>query len=249
MKSCSRCGREVPPSFPGAVVDCACGARIEVTLEASTDATPYRSAATPIPDDPASVISVPSTTSKNDRPCPQCTGPLDREGEDSYSCARCRGTFFTPQGVDRIVQEARTIIDDHAPLTGIRAASAWPPSVDPETVRYLRCPFCHERMNRGIFGKKSGIIVDVCPQHGTWFDAGEIERAVAFARTHDVSVRASVPYLSQEDVERRAEIGALHAKESIAEAEREERWRAQGSELTFIEKLAIVIKWLRNDRI
>ena len=36
-------------------------------------------------------------------------------------------------------------------------------------------------MNRVNFGKVSGVIVDVCKLHGTWFDAGELTRVVAFA--------------------------------------------------------------------
>lgn len=243
---CSRCGRDVPPSFPGAVVACACGASIEVTLAGATDATPYRSAATPIPNDPDGTSVASLVVAKNLRPCPQCTGPFEREGEDAHSCARCHGTFFTPRGVARLVAEARAVIDEHAPLTGIRAASAWPPSLDPETVRYVRCPFCHERMNRGIFGKRSGIIVDVCPQHGTWFDAGEVERAVAFARTHDLTIHARKPYLSQEDVERRAEVGGQHAREALVLAEHEANWRPDGSSRTFVEKLAIAMRWLQK---
>jgi Zn-finger nucleic acid-binding protein len=31
------------------------------------------------------------------------------------------------------------------------------------------------------FGKVSGVIVDVCRDHGTWFDGGELTRVVAFA--------------------------------------------------------------------
>jgi Zn-finger nucleic acid-binding protein len=35
-------------------------------------------------------------------------------------------------------------------------------------------------MNRVNFGKRSGVIVDVCKGHGTWFDAGELTRAIEF---------------------------------------------------------------------
>jgi Zn-finger nucleic acid-binding protein len=47
-------------------------------------------------------------------------------------------------------------------------------------VRYLKCPLCDELMNRVNFGRRSGVIVDVCTAHGTWFDAGELTRAIAF---------------------------------------------------------------------
>lgn len=50
-----------------------------------------------------------------------------------------------------------------------------------ERVTYIPCPLCRSTMNRMNFGKVSGVIVDVCRLHGTWFDAGELTRVVAFA--------------------------------------------------------------------
>lgn len=35
-------------------------------------------------------------------------------------------------------------------------------------------------MNRVAFARASGIVVDVRGAHGTWFDAGELTRAVVF---------------------------------------------------------------------
>ncbi len=43
-----------------------------------------------------------------------------------------------------------------------------------------RCPQCAETMARVNFGKHSGIVIDVCRWHGTWFDAGEIEAVMEF---------------------------------------------------------------------
>ncbi|MBC7853201.1 MAG: tetratricopeptide repeat protein, partial [Pirellulaceae bacterium] len=43
-----------------------------------------------------------------------------------------------------------------------------------EPVRYLACPACHQRMNRKNFGGTSGIIADLCREHGTWFNRGEL---------------------------------------------------------------------------
>jgi len=50
-----------------------------------------------------------------------------------------------------------------------------------EEVRYLPCPLCHASMNRVNFGRVSGVVIDVCKLHGTWFDAGELTRVIAFA--------------------------------------------------------------------
>jgi Zn-finger nucleic acid-binding protein len=35
-------------------------------------------------------------------------------------------------------------------------------------------------MNRVNFGKRSGVIVEVCKPHGVWFDRGELTRAIEF---------------------------------------------------------------------
>ncbi len=37
-------------------------------------------------------------------------------------------------------------------------------------------------MNRVNFAHCSGVIVDVCKEHGTWFDADELRRIVEFIR-------------------------------------------------------------------
>ncbi len=38
-------------------------------------------------------------------------------------------------------------------------------------------------MNRSSFAKGSGVIIDWCKQHGTWFDRGELARIVSFIRS------------------------------------------------------------------
>lgn len=53
-----------------------------------------------------------------------------------------------------------------------------PVAVPPSEVRYVRCPKCNNMMNRLNFARRSGVIVDVCSQHGTWFDAGELALAL-----------------------------------------------------------------------
>jgi Zn-finger nucleic acid-binding protein len=35
-------------------------------------------------------------------------------------------------------------------------------------------------MNRVNFARCSGVVVDVCKPHGTWFDADELQRILAF---------------------------------------------------------------------
>jgi hypothetical protein len=37
-------------------------------------------------------------------------------------------------------------------------------------------------MSRKNFGAHSGIVVDVCRDHGTWFDGGELAAALEYVR-------------------------------------------------------------------
>src|SRR3979411_3034698 len=53
---------------------------------------------------------------------------------------------------------------------------------DLESVRYVPCPQCGQLMNRINFARCSGVIVDICKGHGTWFDREELSGIVQFIR-------------------------------------------------------------------
>jgi len=62
-------------------------------------------------------------------------------------------------------------------------------------------------MNRMNFARCSGVIVDVCKQHGTWFDRDELSRIVEFIRGGGLN--------------------AARAKEKLAIAEEREQLRQE----------------------
>jgi hypothetical protein len=47
-------------------------------------------------------------------------------------------------------------------------------------VVYLPCPVCQGLMNRVHFARLSGVVVDACREHGTWFGRGELQRVMEF---------------------------------------------------------------------
>jgi Zn-finger nucleic acid-binding protein len=49
-------------------------------------------------------------------------------------------------------------------------------------VSYVPCPDCSELMNRNNFARASGVIVDICREHGVWFDADELPSIIEFIR-------------------------------------------------------------------
>jgi len=46
----------------------------------------------------------------------------------------------------------------------------------------VTCPTCGGAMDR-IHHQRSGVVVDVCPSHGSWFDRGEVQRIVELAKS------------------------------------------------------------------
>ena len=45
---------------------------------------------------------------------------------------------------------------------------------------YIPCPHCSKLMTPQNYAKYSGVIVDLCKDHGIWFDAGELNRILDF---------------------------------------------------------------------
>jgi len=78
-----------------------------------------------------------------------------------------------------------------------------------KNIRYLPCPICKGLMNRVNFSRCSGVIVDVCGRHGTWFDKDELRRIVEFIRAGGVDRAREVEI--DELQRRRRELAATQA--------------------------------------
>jgi Zn-finger nucleic acid-binding protein len=72
--------------------------------------------------------------------------------------------------------------EQHSAVLGV-ASPMTPKSVFGEELPkavYVPCPQCGQLMNRINFAHCSGVIVDVCRPHGTWFDRDELRKIVEF---------------------------------------------------------------------
>jgi DNA-directed RNA polymerase subunit M/transcription elongation factor TFIIS len=112
--------------------------------------------------------------------CPAC-GPkqhlssrrLGREKVSVAECQKCAGLWITKESFrelrDRVARDA-------AALSSIRNAPPKAASLGtkPQRATYRPCPRCQELMNRRQYARGSGVIIDVCRQHGLWFDAEEL---------------------------------------------------------------------------
>lgn len=112
-----------------------------------------------------------------DAQCPRCTGQrldafLGVDGQ-IFDCASCGGQFVALEVLQAMVRRHESSAPGAHP--GYRARN---PMSEP--IKYVHCPICGDLMLRKNFGKTSGVVVDVCAKHGTWFDVGELAHVLSF---------------------------------------------------------------------
>jgi Zn-finger nucleic acid-binding protein len=111
--------------------------------------------------------------------CPRCAEEmpaLDLGGTHVHECAACGGLWLDPESLQKLC-DAR---EAHADVVSALAARVPTAAAPPDTVRYIPCPNCRKLMNRVNFAKSSGVVIDVCKNHGAWLDRGELQRVVGF---------------------------------------------------------------------
>lgn len=131
--------------------------------------------------------------------CSACGAKLGLEGDCGPTerlCLSCPGEPLHLMEVgDHRVQECMrcgAVFVDRATLESLTRAreldagerigeGARPVATASAEVRYRGCPACGVLMNRRNFGQRSGVIVDVCMEHGVWFDADELTAVLEFA--------------------------------------------------------------------
>lgn len=113
--------------------------------------------------------------------CPRCQIGMDTVliGQTNLrECPKCQGIWADADSLQKIC------VDREQQSAVLGTASPLPNTVNDieEHIRYLPCPVCTKLMNRVMFAHCSGVVVDVCNLHGTWFDKDELRRIVEFIR-------------------------------------------------------------------
>jgi Zn-finger nucleic acid-binding protein len=115
------------------------------------------------------------------RPCPRCrinTKAVVVGKTDLRECPRCEGIWADAAALQKVCSDR----EQQAAVLGMAIPIPKPESVPLEAVHYVPCPVCQKLMNRVNFARCSGVVVDVCKPHGTWFDKDELRRIVEFIR-------------------------------------------------------------------
>jgi Zn-finger nucleic acid-binding protein len=130
--------------------------------------------------------------------CPACQrGPglvsrqIGTEKIAILECGRCAGFWLGHDAfrilIERAQQEvlpAGTYLENPREVAakfGLPAGRV-APEVRAGRSFYRPCPVCEEMMNRRNYGGTSGVIIDLCPEHGIWFDADELARILTWVR-------------------------------------------------------------------
>ena len=116
--------------------------------------------------------------------CPRCRIDMSAItlGETAMrECEKCEGIWVEVAAFEKICEDR----EQHSAVLGAVGPVASPKSLFgsefPKAV-YVPCPHCGQLMNRFNFARCSGVIIDVCRGHGTWFDRDELRKIVEFIR-------------------------------------------------------------------
>ncbi len=120
-------------------------------------------------------------------------------------CIACHGMWVGRETIERLVASHADDAILLALAPGVGAQQAASKSVGLTQVRYRPCPECTTMMNRINYARISGIIVDVCKEHGTWFDAHELPALLDFVRRGGLDVARQREVRSLADERRRLE--------------------------------------------
>jgi Zn-finger nucleic acid-binding protein len=114
--------------------------------------------------------------------CPRDQTPMDAVvigGSNLRECPRCEGIWTDTDSLRQICADR----EKQAAVLGMPGSLPADAGLQiEEHIRYLPCPICGKLMNRVNFASISNVIVEVCREHGTWFDRDELRRIVEFIR-------------------------------------------------------------------
>jgi Zn-finger nucleic acid-binding protein len=125
-------------------------------------------------------IAAPDAVDGKSLKCPGCSGemrPVKLGSTPLHSCDQCGSAWLAPNDFATLCsdREARGTV-----MTSLGAGGVAAQAPTMGKVRYVPCAVCGKIMNRVNFGKMSAIIIDVCKNHGVWFERDELRGVLQF---------------------------------------------------------------------
>jgi Zn-finger nucleic acid-binding protein len=119
------------------------------------------------------------------RPCPVChtnMSTIDVGTKVPFlieRCESCYGLFFDKEELETMI-EMSVKGGRNVDLKLLNELTENPRYVD--VIVYRRCPECRKHMQRKNYGRRSGVIMDVCSEHGVWLDPGELKHIMEWVK-------------------------------------------------------------------
>ncbi len=160
-------------------------------------------------------------------------------------CNHCAGLWLG-KGVFRLLEERA-----REKQTAWESSSA---DTEPKLQRhdltsrmYRPCPECGKLMNRVNYGRRSGVILDVCGEHGLWFDQDELETILRWIREGGLSRADRIEHEKRRD-EQRADRAARTGSSSGPLFETSSPTSAGGAGFAFAWLIELLLNFLRDYR-
>lgn len=138
------------------------------------------------------IVPEDQATSETSHACPVCgeekklrSRRLGGMNVAIMECVSCGGIWIGSETFQAVLDHARksalppkTMGGASAPERDCKKGSQAPQ----QGPLYRKCVVCGNLMNRMNYGRTSGVIIDLCKEHGVWFDADELESLVRWIR-------------------------------------------------------------------
>ncbi len=119
--------------------------------------------------------------------CPVCNERLkkinigNKENFMLMHCAKCDGIFIKMEELEKLLETK----DNRAKIVDIQMLNFitnHPRFEIEKKIIYKKCPVCKKEMIRKNYRSVSGVIVDICKEHGVWLDGGELKQLIEWKK-------------------------------------------------------------------
>lgn len=167
---------------------------------------------------------------RSDYSCPSCRPERrlsSRKVPDAMTplalleCGSCAGVWLGHPTFDALQEKARR---DAVPAPGAAAPATGAHGGKSGEITYRPCPVCRKLMVRRAFAGSSGIVLDVCRNHGLWFDADELDATLAWIRAGGLTRTEERLAAERREAARREESARRDLKPVLAEEPEKANW-------------------------
>jgi len=185
--------------------------------------------------------------------CPRCAEHpalllQNIRGYPLEGCPSCDGLWVDRETIERLCRdrEQQDLVAQkaHQAHRGPRKQE-----ISGQVAGYIPCPVCQKLMHRKNFARFSGVVIDVCKSHGSWFDADELSKILQFIATGGLEKEAlrEKEELKEELRELRSQQMAEETKSGVgASPAHRGDWQHMGEDLTVSPLLHLLGRLLRH---